>query len=289
MDNRTIGLLLRDVSNPSYGQLFSEIHSAAELRGWKLATMAVIAGKNDDAQVDSLSSLVGMGVAGLIVATGDLPSDVLEPFGTHIPIVRAGRPEPKRLIHAVSYDAEAAGRELADLVLGAGHTRIAVVRTRRETSLPEWTRASAMIRTIRSAGLEPFVVDVGNFTGEEYVLPLVQSGAVTVVMCPTDRRQLTYLRVFHENGLRVPEDVSVTGCDGLVLGLELMGLTTYRWPVRHVAQTAVDVIIDLIERHGTPDSRRSLVNVKLPGEIIPGRTLGPPRARRDEKGAARQG
>lgn len=272
-DNRTIGLLLRDAANPTYGSLFSELHLAAAERGWGLATMTVATGKHDHVQIESLYNLVGMQVAGLIVSTGDLPSELLAPFLEQVPILRAGRPEPQGLVHAVSYDAEAAGRTLARLVLGEGHIRIAVIRTRKEISLPEWLRAEAMITTIRAAGLEPFVVEVGNNTGEEYILPLVQSGAVSVVMCPTDLRQLAFLRLFDSHGLNVPEDVSVTGCDGALHGADILGLTTYRWPIRRLAQATVDSIIGLIQRYGTPDNPRELISIKIPGEVVRGRTL----------------
>lgn len=274
--NRTIGLLLRDAANPAYGSLFSELHLAAAERGWELATMTVATGKHDDVQIESLHSLVGMQVAGLIVSTGDLPSSLLAPFLTQIPILRAGRPEPKNLIHAVSYDADDAGAVLAQRVLDLGHIRIAVIRTSKEISLPEWTRSQAMISTIRAAGLEPFIVDVENNTGEGYVLPLVQSQAVTVVMCPTDLRQLNFLRLFNVHGLKVPEDVSVTGCDGILPGVDILGLTTYRWPVRRLARVAIDSIVSLIKRHGTPDNPRELINIKIPGELVPGRTLAAP-------------
>ncbi|WP_108926534.1 LacI family DNA-binding transcriptional regulator [Corynebacterium liangguodongii] len=272
-DDRTIGLLLRDADNPAYGALFSSLHHVAQKRGWELATMTVNTGKQDDYQVELLHQLLGMKVAGLIVATGDLPSSALEPFMLRVPILRICTPEPDRLVHAVSYDSAAAGAELARLVLEAGHTRIAVVRTCSDISLPEWTNATSAIGTIREAGLEPFIVDVRNDAGADYILPLVQSGAVSVVMCPSDRRQVGFIELFEKSGLSVPGDVSVTGCDGLLPGSEVMGLTTYRWPVERVAETALSQIIDIIGRFGTPNNRLSPVSITIGGELIPGRTL----------------
>ncbi|WKD56961.1 DNA-binding transcriptional regulator CytR [Corynebacterium capitovis DSM 44611] len=190
-----------------------------------------------------------------------------------VPILRICTPEPDRLVHAVSYDAAAAGEELARRVLESGHTRIAVVRTNSEISIPEWTRATAAIGAIRGSGLEPFIVDVRNDTGADYILPLVQSGAVSVVMCPSDRRQVGFIELFERSGLSVPGDVSVTGCDGLLPGSEVMGLTTYRWPVQRVAETAMAQMIDIIDRFGTPDNRLSPVSITIGGELIPGRTL----------------
>lgn len=279
-DGRTIGLLLRDPNNPAYGALYSELHLAAQSRGWELATMTVDTGKRDEYQIELLHQLLSLEVSGLLIATGDLPSKMLEPFMMRVPILRAGRPEPRRLVHAVSYNSEAAGIELAQLTLSAGHTRIAVVRTSGDISYPEWTKASASIKTIRDAGLEPFIVDVENNDGADYVLPLVQSRAVTVVMCPSDRRQVNFIRLFEASGLAVPDDVSVTGCDGLIPGTDLMGLTTYRLPVKQLAETALDQLVDIIERFGTPEGRQAPVSIKIDGKLIPGRTLAQVVARR---------
>ncbi|MGO2361652.1 MAG: LacI family DNA-binding transcriptional regulator, partial [Brachybacterium tyrofermentans] len=75
----TVGLLLRDASNPAYGLLFSELQKAGHAAGVTLLSMTI---KHDDQgrqQVASLHRLMGMRVAGLIVATGGVTSDQLEP------------------------------------------------------------------------------------------------------------------------------------------------------------------------------------------------------------------
>lgn len=133
-----------------------------------------------------------------------------------------------------------------------------------------------MIRRIRAEGLEPFVVNVRYDTGQDYVLPLVESGAVTAVMCPTDMRQLQYLRALSSNGIDVPRQVSVTGCDGFLPGMGVMGLTTYTWPIGHFTDTVIDTMIDLIKRFRTPDDRREVVSVKFEGEVVAGATVAPP-------------
>ena len=265
--------MVRDVLNPAYGLLYTELQRVAKSRGFDVIAMTVSEENSVDEQMDALRQLLGMNVHGFIVSTGDLPSRRLEPLLGRVPILRAGRPEPQRLVHAVSYDEDFAGETLATWLIECGHRRIAVIRTRWEISLPEWTRAEAMIRTIRNHGLEPFIVDVGNDSGEELILSLIESRAITAVMCPTDFRQLHYLTVCAQRGIGVPGDVSISGCDGVIPGMDRMGLTTFQLPVRALAEEAVNAMLELVERQETPHKRMPMVSARLRGTLVPGRTV----------------
>lgn len=267
-ENHTIGLLLRDASNPAYGLLFTELQRAAQDLELNLVSMTISIDRKNEKQIASLHHLLGMRVAGLIVATGGVPSEQLLPFHERVPIIRAGRPEPTGLIHAVSYDEDDAGRQLANFVADCGHREIAVIRTAAEASFPEWIRASTMLSTLQERGLRPAIVDVNDNSGIDELLPLIQSGTVTAVMCPSDKRQLDVIRACHAAGLRVPEDVSITGCDGILPGVDLLGLSTYRIPVEDVALAAVSRITELIS-----NPTNAIINDRYQGVLIPGATV----------------
>lgn len=74
---RTIGLLFGDVATPAYALRLGELHIAAESSGGELAVMTVGPGKQDERQVSYIRDLLAMNVAGLIVCTGGLPSELL--------------------------------------------------------------------------------------------------------------------------------------------------------------------------------------------------------------------
>lgn len=269
----TIGLLLRDAANPAYGLLFTELQKAAHDDGLTLVTMTISADDRGRAQVASLHRLMGMRVAGLIVATGGVTSEQLEPFRTRIPIMRSGRPETTDLIHAVSYDEEDAARRLAEHVAGLGHCDVAVLVTREEDSYPEFVRGSTMAAGLAARGVRVSRIDVGGRSEEvEAAVALAKAGQVTAVMCPSDLRQLNVLRALTAWGLRVPQDVSVTGCDGILPGADLMGLTTLRIPVEEVARRTIARMAALLRA----DRPAGIVNERLPGELVPGSTAGPP-------------
>lgn len=266
---RTLGLLLRDASNPAYGLLFTELQNAAQDADWNLVSMTISRDDEGARQVAALRTLVGMRVRGLIVATGGVSSEQLEPFRTQLPIIRAGRPETLALIHAVSYDETGAATSLADLVWQRGHRRVAVLTTPESVSYPEWIRSTTMTRRLRALGGAVLpVLAPERAKGVSQALAMVADGAASVIMCPSDLWALEVMRAARDRGLRVPEDVSVSGCDGIIPGVDLLGLTTVRLAVHDLARRTVSCLEHVIDGVGT-DTVRELV----PGQLVPGTTV----------------
>ena len=286
----TVGLLLRDASNPAYGLLFTELQKAAHAAGVTLLTLTVQDDEQGRRQVASLHRLMGMRVAGLIVATGGVSSEQLEPFRRRLPIIRAGRPESSGRIHAVSYDEEDAARRLAEHLLDLGHSSIAVLTARAEDSYPEFVRSTVMAGVLEGRGAHVRRLEYrrGHDAMDDTV-DLVRRGRVSAVMAPSDLHQLALVRRLQAAGLRTPEDVATTGCDGILPGVDLLGLTTMRIAVEDVAARTISHLTRMIGHSGpgTPqhvaasgdDARAGgeLVHERLSGTFIPGRTAGVPR------------
>jgi LacI family transcriptional regulator, repressor for deo operon, udp, cdd, tsx, nupC, and nupG len=68
-------------------------------------------------------------------------------------------------------------------------------------------------------------------------------------------------------GLKVPEQLSVTGADGLDLN-GLLDLTTYISPSYEVGQQSVELLLKIISKqeHGTPQ-------IRIPVEFVQGSTV----------------
>lgn len=80
--------------------------------------------------------------------------------------------------------------------------------------------------------------------------------------CMSDLVAMGVIRALHESGLKVPEDVSVIGVDGMELGqYYIPRLSTIVQPVEELAGTTVRVMRDMMER-GAP-ARHITVDAKL--------------------------
>ena len=262
----TVGLMLRDASNPAYGLLFSRLQDEAHRRGLDLVTVTIGADEQGVKQVNALHRLLGMRVAGLIVATGGITAAQLEPFADQVPIVRAGRVESAGRIHSAHYDDPTHGRLLASHVLSLGHRNVVVLAGDPDASYPEHLRGMAMRDTLINAGASVTMISAGAGPDEgvSETLKAVRAGG-TAVMCASDYRQLAVMRAARSEGLSVPDDLSVTGCDGILPGADLLGLTTVRIPVEEVAAAAVETMQKLLTSDSADIVRRSFAGTLVPG------------------------
>jgi DNA-binding LacI/PurR family transcriptional regulator len=85
----------------------------------------------------------------------------------------------------------------------------------------------------------------------------------TAVCCYNDMTAMGAMRAIRARGLRVPEDVSVTGFDDLFFAEYLEPpLTTVRQPMRRMGQMAMENLLKLMS------GEDSVAQVKVEAELI---------------------
>lgn len=90
-------------------------------------------------------------------------------------------------------------------------------------------------------------------------------------MCPTDDAALRALEVLDRVGVRVPQQLSITGFDGIaLLTTPLLGITTLRQPLKDIGRRAIDLVLAQIL-----GATRPVSHLALPGILMPGRTTAP--------------
>lgn len=76
---------------------------------------------------------------------------------------------------------------------------------------------------------------------------LRQSNRPTALVCSNDLIAIRAIRAAHKVGLRVPEDISITGFDGIALGEDLSPtLSTVTQPNAEIGKLAVDLLINAL-------------------------------------------
>jgi LacI family repressor for deo operon, udp, cdd, tsx, nupC, and nupG len=103
-------------------------------------------------------------------------------------------------------------------------------------------------------------------------LALPRASAPTAVMCGNDTLAIEFLRAVLQRGVRVPEELSVVGFDGVPEGaLYWPGLTTAKQPSQALGSAACRALMQMID---TPDVA-SPERVDLPAELIVRESSGP--------------
>lgn len=206
-------------------------------------------------------------VDGLAVFPGARSAELLEQLARRLPVVAFAMPWGAGDLHHVRVDNAGGARMLTEhLVREHGRTRIAFVGATEMTDYAE--RFDGMRAALADLGLpvpdgvldptplaaaEPFPVLRRLLEGSRADLP-------DALVCASDQHALDVLCLLRDAGVRVPDDVAVTGFDGVVAGrLFAPSLTTCRQPMEAMGRLAVDVLTASLDDPGAPP-----VDVTLP-------------------------
>lgn len=171
-------------------------------------------------------------------------------------------------------------QQLVRYAYDKGHRRIAFVHGQR-SSVTE-NRITGYYRALNELGIEPkaeYLVDAlydSPSNGHRAMMQLMRlPEPPTCVLMPDDQSALGALEAAAELKLRVPQDVSVAGYDGIRLGQMLRPkLTTVKQDTKRMGMQAAQYLIERIENPRTAMSEVGMVPVKL----IPGESIGPVKA-----------
>jgi LacI family transcriptional regulator len=121
----------------------------------------------------------------------------------------------------------------------------------------------------RRSGLEhhPKRVVSSDFSihgGRQAMARLLEGERPDAVVCATDRIAVGAVQAIQARGLRVPDDIAVTGFDDSEFAITTDPmLTTARFPVREMGFRAAEILVRRIEGTLTPDSERLEIPIDL--------------------------
>ncbi|GAA2025867.1 LacI family DNA-binding transcriptional regulator [Catenulispora yoronensis] len=225
--------------------------------------------------------VAGPGRAGLILVTTRLTPAHYEPFarvGARIVLV-----DPVSVPHSglpsIGVTDFAGGLAATEHLLGLGHRRIAMIQGRPEAASSR-ARLHGYQAALSTAGIavDPDLIERGDFLigpSRMAALRLLDlAEPPTAVFAASDGQALGVIEAARQRGLRVPEDLSVVGFDGVpVLQYSSPPLTTVRQPFAEMGRAAVQSLLrlasgrDLASRH-----------VELATELIVRASCAPPPA-----------
>ncbi|WP_433888508.1 LacI family DNA-binding transcriptional regulator [Streptomyces sp. CA-111067] len=96
------------------------------------------------------------------------------------------------------------------------------------------------------------------------------------LMCATDQEAVLALSILRSAGVAVPDDIAVTGFDGILAGrLSTPTLTTVRQPMEELGRTAVRTVIEALQNWEAQPSTRPQ-RLRLPVELVRRASCGCP-------------
>ena len=262
---RAIAVLVRGISNPFFGSVFQILEREIVRSGYSF-TLQQVEESEDEIETairlekeKRLQGIIFLG--GRLYHSPERFDHLTVPYV--ICTVDMQVPENADNCAVVSIDDEKESCRMVEYLIGRGHRRIAVLVSSEEDGSIGGSRMRGYRRALEKNGLpyDPALVRTypsGRVytmeSGYEMTRELIESGTeFTCVYAVSDTMAIGACRALLDKGIRVPEDVSVAGFDGLEMARYYNPvLTTMAQPRREMAEEAVRLLFDLIRERSVP-------------------------------------
>lgn len=234
-----------------FGELISAIHDRASAAGYKVilevAHPAFISGRQHLELFDRhfVDGMLCLGVTNKDAYMQDFR-------GTERPVLVVNNYMPDCRLNFVRCDYAQAGRLAGQHLVGLGHRRIAYIHGAAEVQTTRDVR-EGFVAALREGGtsLPPSLIADGLYTeegGAAAAARLVrQEKGITAIFTGNDKMAIGAISGLKEAGLRVPEDVSVVGCDDMHQAAFCdPPLTTVHTPIYQLGGRACDRLLALL-------------------------------------------
>lgn len=182
-------------------------------------------------------------------------------------------------IPSVHIDNEAAAQEATNFLISKGHKKIAFI-SGQSTSLLTRDRESGYRAAMHKArlGIEEGWVVEGNLSiegaGRACSELLNHPDQPTAIFCATDEMAFGCMHEIKNQGLAIPEDISVMGFDDIrYAGVMEPALTTIAQPARKIGERVAIRLLKAIETGDQPNNQP----VILPHQLIIRKSVAAPR------------
>lgn len=276
-NSRTVGMIVSNVSNPFFMDVFRALDSAARESGYDVLV------EHTDYSADQLmagvESLLSNRVSGLAIVVSEMAPAVLAKVqASKLPVVFYDVGVPGANITNIRVRYELGMCRVVQYLHSLGHRRMAFVGHHDSLS-PLQVRKAAFVETVSQYGAEvdyTVAVSVDNPAGGANAARelLTSPFKPTAIVCVNDYMAIGVLREVRRQGLSVPGDICVTGFDNIELSeFTYPALTTVNIPRAKIGKLAFEAIMSARQE---PQAAREIL---LDPELVVRDSTGPARER----------
>ncbi len=245
--SKTIGVIVSNIENPFFFDVYQAVEADAHARGYE-----VVVANTDyrpEQLVSSIRLMIGRRVAGLAIIVSEMEPALIEELATSdLPVVFYDVGAAKRNITNIRVNYRRGIEKVVEYLHNMGHRKLGFVGHHASLG-PINERLKAVLDTVRRypGGVEVQTgADVDTLEGGRRATRLLLNTGYnpTALICVNDIMAVGALRELRERGLRVPEDVSVSGFDNIKLSeFCYPALTTVHIPRDRIGHTVCERLI----------------------------------------------
>jgi len=269
--SQLIGVVLHDtlernITNELFSKVLNSFRVEMELNGYDIVFLA------RKGNVSYLQKAVARGLEGVLFLCADYSNEgILELMNSPVPNVSL---DFEGNDQSVTTNGKESIIELVDYLASCGHRRIVFIDTMESEVAHK--RLEGFKEGLQKNGIpfDPRMVQKGEYfrngVAEVEVNRALDSGIdPTVIIMPDDYTAIDAYRALRKRGLKVGEDISIVGFDGIDLSKYVHpSLTTIGQNTEEMGKAAAKLLLDNIKT-----GKKELRHISINGEIIYGSSV----------------
>ena len=273
----TIGAIIPTMENAIFARGLQAFQEELRERGYTLLVSS--SAYRPEVEAEQIRTLAARGADGLLLIGYERDPALYRYLERQkVPVLVAWAYSSESGQPSIGFDNRASMCALAEKVISYGHRKVAVISGLTQGN----DRAIDRLQGIKDAwiknGRDPASFQVietpyGIDTGAEAFEQLIQSeDRPTVVMCCNDVLAVGAMRRARELGLRIPDDVSITGFDDIEIArIVTPALTTVHVPHREMGRRAAVELVGMVhdKRDGVSFELEATLKIRASLKRIP--------------------
>ncbi|MCG8485508.1 MAG: LacI family transcriptional regulator [Clostridia bacterium] len=258
--SRLIGVVVPEISSYFFGEIMNGIEEIIRTHSYDIL-VCNSRGKHEQ-EIRYLDLFTGKQVEGIIFMSWKLENEVVDHIKEmDIPVIMINRNTSKLTVPSVSIDNYKAAYELTKYLLQKGHREIALIRNSIDVDAFGLEQYKGYKQALKDYDIDvdKNLVKYGDFSlDNSYNIVrgfVAANNMPTAIFATSDIMAIGAINALKDNGLSVPEDVSVVGFNDIRLAsIYRPRLTVIHQPLFNIGTVAAKMIIDHIKGSESEDN-----------------------------------
>lgn len=272
--SHVLGVVLSNIDDPFFSEILQGIEEIIQSSGYSLFIAA--AHRDPGREREIVQAMVEHRVDGVIICSTSFSEERSRQFLQFgVPIVVVNNQAVEDFRYSIYHDDIDGSRQVTRHLLELGHRRIAYIGNSASgrSTLDRWTGFRQEMETAGLAFPVKYVYEATGGSTEDGVTAagyfLSLSERPTALVCYNDMMAVGVMKGLQQAGIRVPNDISITGFDNIIFSAYTNPpLTTLDQPKRFIGAEAARLFLELLD---TPLNQRSSTHKNV--RILKGRLL----------------
>ncbi|ASK79264.1 DNA-binding transcriptional regulator GalS [Paraphotobacterium marinum] len=245
--SKTIGILVRDMSDPFFGQIIKAIDDIAMSYGYD--TLIGNGFHERKLEMDVIDFFLRQQCEYFIIHSQGLTDIDLKNISQKVKNLIIINRNVTRLPHQCVYVDQQKGTYLATkYLLSHGHKHIAYLNSLYKTDTSD-ERKNGYLRAMKEYDITNCIVkktEPNHYGGVHAMKALLDEKKVSAVICFNDRMATGVISYLHSHNIKIPKQISVIGFDNINLATQVYPkLTTINYPMQQIAEYATKVLLGI--------------------------------------------